>query len=322
MAPKCNHCFEEGPLALLTATIEQPALDRAKLPAMVIEPTSSHTIKAHVWRFTAGTLCVSAALYASVHSAALAVLLNISDDLVGDIRSFLLGTGATLLFLGAAGAGRAALNYFGNLTHVYPAWRSSVKCYVNEFHDDANVTDYSTNIRTSSSCTVVLNDGFTWVKRNWRHLVERVNEGLPITFVICHPDSKCLAYIAEKSNKGFDEQKKDVLQCVAAVRLLAEINHDTKVQIFGSRLVNCYAGFLFQEALYVSPYHTRFRQDHLPAIELRRAPRRDIVSAFGMFETDINEQIRNCKSGPDFDLLRYPDASQLPKVDLQVPGRQ
>lgn len=272
----------------------------------------------HAVRFGAGIVSVAAAIYASAHAAALAGFLHVSADLVGDVRSFLFGTGATLLFLSFAGAVEATADYLGNLTHVYPAWRSSMHAFVNEFHDDANSIDYGAQLQTSKSCIIVLNDGFTWTKRNWQHLVRRVNDGLAVTFVICHPDSALLDYIAEKSNKGDDEQKKDVLQCIAAVRRLATINRKARVEIVGSRLVNCYAGFVFDDKIYISPYHTRFRQDRLPAIELRR-PQGGQATAFAMLKADVLEHIRHCRSGIDFDLRQYP-AQGLPEVDLSLPG--
>jgi hypothetical protein len=146
-----------------------------------------------------------------------------------------------------------------------------------------------------------------------------VNEGLPVTFVICHPDSPLLDYVAEKSNKGKDEQKNDVLQCVSALRRLATINHKAKVEILGSRLINCYAGFLFDDKVYISPYHTRFRQDHLPAVELRRPTQGSDASTFAMFKADVLEHIRNCRAGTNFDLRLYPTQG-LPEVDLRLPG--
>lgn len=283
-------------------------------------PKSNISPNRHLWRFAAGVLCLFASFYASAHAEALAALLEVSKDLIGDIRSFLLGTGVTLLFFSVTAALNAAVVYFGNLTYVFPAWRSSMRGYVNEFHVDATQIDYERRLRTSRSCVVVLNDGFHWVKRNWTHLVSRVNAGLPITFVICHPDSPWLGYIAAKSNKDEHEQKNDILQCVAAIRLLAEINGSASVKIFGSRLINCYAGFLFEEALYVSPYHTRYRQDYLPAIELRKPLQEGTYSAFGMFKTDIDEQIRNCMTGSHYNLRDYPAFDKLPHVDLQIPA--
>jgi hypothetical protein len=187
--------------------------------------------------------------------------------------------------------------------------------------DSARI-DYESQLRTSSSCVVVLNDGFHWVKRNWTHLVSRANAGLPITFVICHPDSPGLGYIASKSNKDETEQKNDILQCVAAIRLLAQINANAATRIFGSRLINCYAGFLFEEKLYVSPYHTRYRQDCLPAVELRKPPQDGMQSAFAMFKADIDEHIRNCMTGIQYNLRDYPPLDELPHVDLQIPAKQ
>jgi hypothetical protein len=139
------------------------------------------------------------------------------------------------------------------------------------FNAESNNADHSVALRQSNEVFAMLNDGYGWTRKYLSVLNDRFSDtSKETTIVLMDPDSPSLPAIAQRSNKTFDEQVRDIWE---SVERLAEGSGaaayaSKRLRVLGCQqpISGCY--FIFDRHIIWNPYLTRFRPPQLPRIEL------------------------------------------------------
>jgi hypothetical protein len=153
--------------------------------------------------------------------------------------------------------------------------------------------DYGDLLRSAGEIRFLVNDGFSWLKRNLEAIRERFLKIPSARTIVLHvgANSPMLSYIAKKSGKSLREQRRDIEQLRARLRELAVETNYHNLEMFGHHAVNTHCLFINSDYAIVTTYFTsNNRFLHLPLYKFRSG-------------TSIYDDFKQ-----DFDLL-YRDAS-------------
>jgi hypothetical protein len=132
--------------------------------------------------------------------------------------------------------------------------------------------DFAPFIRSPGEIKILLNDGYSWVRRNEDCLRERFlkQPNDPTLVVHVAEDTPLLARLAKKSAKTTKEQRADILELRARLRCMADEAGYKKLEIYGHHTANTHCLFLCHDHVIVTTYFTsNNRFLHLPLYKFR-----------------------------------------------------
>ncbi|HEY0107711.1 MAG TPA: DUF4062 domain-containing protein [Rhizomicrobium sp.] len=162
-------------------------------------------------------------------------------------------------------------------THPAPGWirtdsfRDEEESMLTYYRRSADF-DFAPFIASLGPIKILLNDGFSWLRRNEAHLRERFARRPQDATCVLHiaADNPLLSRIARKSGKSLAEQRADIRELDARLRALAADTGYEKLEIHGHATFNTHCIYICASYVVVTTYFTaNNRFLHLPLYKFR-----------------------------------------------------
>jgi hypothetical protein len=125
---------------------------------------------------------------------------------------------------------------------------------------DVTGYDYGPLLESSSSVTIIVNDGRTWVSTNSARLRKRLHDSSKKTrIILTHPESAMVSVLALKEGSNASAIKNKLAETLLMLSQLKAPHSD--LQVFGHFLFNPHSVFLGDSYIVITPYfHGRGRR--------------------------------------------------------------
>ncbi|MFH1108541.1 MAG: hypothetical protein V1790_04985 [Planctomycetota bacterium] len=155
---------------------------------------------------------------------------------------------------------------FNRISKLFKIHESVEKTGLREIGSDANKFDYGPLIEASSTLSIVVNDGRTWVSDKITHLQVRLTKNVTTELFLTDPESPVLPKLAEKTGYSVQEQKDKISQ--AMKRLTEEFESSGKkgkLKIYYLKYYATHAVFIGDDEVVITLYGISSGRKPVPA---------------------------------------------------------